>query len=219
MRMTPRQTARVGGVLRQGDEDHRRIREEAYEDRRVSRLNESLLSGRDYAVVVSASVIPQVVSEASRAIDVITCRVFDKLSKTLVHFGGDVTSGGVLREDMERLIPEEMSSLKESVVSQVALAVSTYAEKVSRKIAHLRLPDGILKEDIARGIPDYALQEAAAEATECLKRHIRNHINQTATDPAKQRQMLSAANTVLVETEKEVKELLEVKLAKYMRSV
>ena len=77
----------------------------------------------------------------------------------------------------------------------------------------------VLKEDYARGIPDFAISQVAADATEGLKRHLRKHISQMASDPAKQRQMLAAANAVLRETETEMKELLEDKLLKFVRSV
>jgi len=77
----------------------------------------------------------------------------------------------------------------------------------------------LLKEDYARGIPDFAISQVAADATEGLKRHLRKHISQMASDPAKQRQMLAAANAVLRETEAEMKELLEDKLLKFVRSV
>jgi hypothetical protein len=77
----------------------------------------------------------------------------------------------------------------------------------------------VLKEDYARGIPDFAISQVAADATEGLKRHLRKHISQMASDPAKQRQMLAAANAVLRETEAEMKELLEDKLLKFVRSV
>jgi hypothetical protein len=77
----------------------------------------------------------------------------------------------------------------------------------------------VLKEDYARGIPDFAISQVAADATEGLKRHLRKHISQMASDPAKQRQMLAAANAVLRETEAEMKELLEEKLLKFVRSV
>lgn len=77
----------------------------------------------------------------------------------------------------------------------------------------------LLKEDYARGIPDFALSQVAADATEGLKRHLKRHINQMANDPMKQRQMLASANTVLRELEGEMKELLEEKLLKFVRSV
>lgn len=77
----------------------------------------------------------------------------------------------------------------------------------------------VLKEDYARGIPDFAISQVAADATEGLKRHLRKHISQMASDPAKQRQMLAAANAVLREMEGEMKELLEDKLLKFVRSV
>jgi hypothetical protein len=77
----------------------------------------------------------------------------------------------------------------------------------------------LLKEDYARGIPDFAISQVAADATEGLRRHMRRHINQMASDPGKQRQMLAAANAVLREVEGEMKELLEDKLLKFVRSV
>jgi hypothetical protein len=77
----------------------------------------------------------------------------------------------------------------------------------------------LLKEDYARGIPDFAISQVAADATEGLKRHLRRHISQMASDPGKQRQMLAAATAVLRETEAEMKELLEEKLLKFVRSV
>ncbi len=77
----------------------------------------------------------------------------------------------------------------------------------------------LLKEDYARGIPDFALSQVAADATEGLKRHLKRHISQMANDPVKQRQMLASANAVLRELEGEMKELLEEKLLKFVRSV
>lgn len=77
----------------------------------------------------------------------------------------------------------------------------------------------LLKEDYARGIPDFALSQVAADATEGLKRHLKRHIGQMASDPVKQRQMLASANAVLRELEVEMKELLEEKLLKFVRSV
>ena len=76
-----------------------------------------------------------------------------------------------------------------------------------------------LKDDYARGIPDFALSQVAADAAEGLKRHLKRHITQMANDPVKQRQMLASANTVLRELESEMKELLEEKLLKFVRNV
>lgn len=77
----------------------------------------------------------------------------------------------------------------------------------------------VLAEDYARGIPDFALTQVAAEASNSLKRHLQRHIQQVAQDPMKQRQMLGAANVTLEELEAELKELLEDKLAKFIRLV
>ena len=77
----------------------------------------------------------------------------------------------------------------------------------------------LLKEDYARGIPDFAISQVAADATEGLKQHLRRHISQMASDPVKQRKMLASASQVLRELEGEMKELLEEKLLKFVRSV
>ena len=76
-----------------------------------------------------------------------------------------------------------------------------------------------LKEDYARGIPDFALSEVADEASEGLKRHLRNYILLTSPDPVKQRQMFAAANVVLKELKTELKEKMEEKMLQFMRSV
>jgi hypothetical protein len=75
-----------------------------------------------------------------------------------------------------------------------------------------------LREDYARGIPDFALSQVASETTESLKRLLKRNIQMTAQDPVRQRQMLAAANDVLEELEVEIKQLLEEKLLKYARS-
>jgi|LauGreDrversion4_2_1035121.scaffolds.fasta_scaffold09779_3 hypothetical protein len=77
----------------------------------------------------------------------------------------------------------------------------------------------VLAEDYMRGITDFALSQVASEASESLKRHLRRHIQQVAQDPVRQRDMLAAASIVLKELEVEMKELLEDKLAKFVRSV
>lgn len=76
-----------------------------------------------------------------------------------------------------------------------------------------------IREDYARGIPDFALSEVAEEAAEGLKRHLRNYILLTSSDPVKQRQMFTVANHVLKELKLDLKEKMEEKLLQFMRSV
>jgi hypothetical protein len=77
----------------------------------------------------------------------------------------------------------------------------------------------ILREDYARGIPDFALEEAAVDAVEGLRRSIKAHIQQVVTDSSKQRQMLTAANVIMKEAQAEIKAVLEEKLSDFFRSV
>lgn len=76
-----------------------------------------------------------------------------------------------------------------------------------------------LREDYARGIPDFALSDIASEAAEGVKRHLRRYIQTTAPDPVKQRQMFAAASQVLRDLEKDLKAKMEDKLLEFIRSV
>ena len=84
---------------------------------------------------------------------------------------------------------------------------------VAREVA------AVLKEDLARGIPDFALSEVASDASEGLKRHLKKYIQLNSSDPVKQRQMYVAANQVLRDLEKDMKDLMEDKLQAFLRSV
>lgn len=90
-------------------------------------------------------------------------------------------------------------------------------EAIRKIIAHEI--KALLKEDLVRGIPDFVLSQVASDTTENMKRHLRRFINQSSSDPTKQRQMLSAANEMLEELEKEIKELLEEKLMSFNQNI
>jgi hypothetical protein len=75
----------------------------------------------------------------------------------------------------------------------------------------------ILKE--GNTIPDFVLSQIASDTSENVKRHIRRFINQSSSDPTKQRQMLAAANNMLDELEHDVKELLEDKLNSFNQNI
>lgn len=76
----------------------------------------------------------------------------------------------------------------------------------------------VLREDLARGIPDFVLRQVASDTGEALKRHLKRHIQMSSTDPAKQRQMYAAANVAVEELEEALKDLLEDKLQRFLRS-
>jgi hypothetical protein len=76
----------------------------------------------------------------------------------------------------------------------------------------------VLKEDYARGIPDWALSDAVKAASNELRRYLLLSINQTSSNSVMKRDRIVAANEVLRELEKDMKDLLEDKLMKFMRS-
>ena len=77
----------------------------------------------------------------------------------------------------------------------------------------------ILKEDYAKGIPDFALGEVAQATIVNLKHHLNNHILQTCSDAIQQKKKFEVANEVCKKLEPEIKSLLEEKLLDFMRQV
>ena len=86
-----------------------------------------------------------------------------------------------------------------------------------KRIIRTEVRNALLKEDLSRGIPDFALSQAANAAVEDLKQHLKNHIIQTSGDPVQQRQKFAAANAVLKELETDLVKCMEEKLLKFMR--
>lgn len=83
----------------------------------------------------------------------------------------------------------------------------------------VKRPRPKLREDYARGIPDFALSQVASDATESLKRHVVRYIQLVASDPAHQRKMLASANMVLNDLEQDLKERMEEGLSDFLRRV
>lgn len=220
MRTTPRLRANVSRVLNEDAAEETRLRREDERSRRNSRRNESEVLGAVYSEVVEERVTAAAVTEGMHAFDSLSRKAFDRLSTVVTEAGAVKTRGPVLMEELESFDPELMHSIRERAHAGVALVVANYVDQVSSLAAAVKLSsDEPLNEDYARGIPDFALQQVAADAVDGLRRHMRNHVNQTSTDPARQRKMLVASNNVLKDLEKSIKELLEDKLLQYMRSV
>ena len=76
-------------------------------------------------------------------------------------------------------------------------------------VRQLRL---LVREEYARGIPDFVTTTAASNCAEEMKRHLVRYVSQKAADPRTQRELLGRANSSLDEMEKEIKEVIE----KYM---
>jgi len=67
----------------------------------------------------------------------------------------------------------------------------------------------LVREEYARGIPDFVTSNAASNCTEEMKRHLVRYVQQKAADPKMQRELLGRANASLDEMEKEIKEVIE----------
>lgn len=76
-----------------------------------------------------------------------------------------------------------------------------------------------LREDYARGIPDFVLVQIARDASESMRQHLVRNIEQTTVNPVDRRRKSAAASIVLQELEVKIKELLEDKLSSYLRAV
>jgi len=75
----------------------------------------------------------------------------------------------------------------------------------------------VVREDYARGIPDFALQQVASDCAEDLKRQIVRHINLMSSNPSDRRQKVTAACAVVRDLEQKIKELLEDGLQDFLR--
>ena len=67
----------------------------------------------------------------------------------------------------------------------------------------------LVREDYARGIPDFVTSNAASNCSEEMKRHLVRYAQQKANDPRMQRELLARANSSLEAMEKEIKEVIE----------
>jgi len=75
-----------------------------------------------------------------------------------------------------------------------------------------------LREDLGRGIPDFAVLEIAKETTESCRRRLVTHINQMASDSKRRRELTAEARETLDEIEEAVAEILREKLSLYIKT-
>ncbi len=93
----------------------------------------------------------------------------------------------------------------------------SHGQKVSLKEFISSEVFSLLKEDYARGIPDFVLSNIASDACSDLKKHLKIHAQLISPNPTSQRELLGHMNLVLEEMEIEMKELMEQKLQDYLR--
>ena len=67
----------------------------------------------------------------------------------------------------------------------------------------------LVREEYARGIPDFVTSDAASSCAEEMKRHLVKYVQQKSTDPRMQRELLARANSSLEAMEKDIKEAIE----------
>jgi hypothetical protein len=75
-----------------------------------------------------------------------------------------------------------------------------------------------LREDYARGIPDFVIVQIARDSSDSLRQHILRHIQQTNSNTEEYHRKVSAAAEVLTKLEVDMKEMLEEKLSDFLRS-
>ncbi len=118
------------------------------------------------------------------------------------------------------LLGKRQTKALEGIFAEEIRDMNEYRNK-SRNLEKIVNSSGIknnLKEDYARGIPDFALAQVASETAEGLRRCLKMYITQSSHDPSDQRRKMSAAAVVLDELEAEIKEKLEDKLLQFLRS-
>lgn len=83
-------------------------------------------------------------------------------------------------------------------------------------VRQLRL---LVREEYARGIPDFVTTTAASNCVEEMKRHLVRYVQQKAADPKTQRDLLGRANISLETMEKEIKDVIEKHMMQFIYNV
>ena len=78
---------------------------------------------------------------------------------------------------------------------------------------------GIIREELLRGVPDFALRRATDEYIESLQRAILPHVRATARSPAETREAQARLRAALSQLGDEVQALLQDRLYQYVRHV
>jgi len=94
-------------------------------------------------------------------------------------------------------------------------------KKENQTLSRLSVKDlrRLVREEYARGIPDFVTSNAASNCAEEMKRHLVRYVQQKATDPRTQRELLGRANASLEEMEKDIKEVIEKHMLAFIYNV
>lgn len=77
----------------------------------------------------------------------------------------------------------------------------------------------LVREEYARGIPDFVTTNAASNCAEEMKRHLVRYVQQKANNPQLQRELLGRANASLEDMEKELKQVIEKHMMAFIYNV
>lgn len=75
----------------------------------------------------------------------------------------------------------------------------------------------IIREEFARGIPEFMLRQATSECTEKLKQHINRFIATRAENPTRTRELQKSADETLVDLDEEIYALIQDRLWEFMQ--
>jgi hypothetical protein len=102
-------------------------------------------------------------------------------------------------------------------IAEIPAADDTYIWSFLMKV---KLSDvkRIIREEYARGMPEFTMARIASECAEDVKRQLVNYINQKSNNPQQQRRLLGIANSVTNELEIEIKSKIEEKLLEFFQN-
>ena len=78
---------------------------------------------------------------------------------------------------------------------------------------------GIIREELLRGVPDFALRQCTDDFVESLQRRIVPHVNAAVASPKERREALARLKNALESLGDEVQALLQDRLSQYSRQV
>jgi hypothetical protein len=77
----------------------------------------------------------------------------------------------------------------------------------------------VVKEELGRGMPEFAMDAIANSCSEQTMRHFIKYAQENTSDPVAQRKMLEKAKSVVKSLEEEIKEVIKRKAVEFIYNV
>lgn len=144
MKITRRQLDQIEGIMQDEADERLQLHNEMYANKKLSALNEyflfeSDLAAEDISTVVSQELDQESLDAGSEAFTAFDKVLYKKLSELISRMGGQKVSAAVVQNDIEDFDADELMMLQQEVATDVAAALSKYAQGVAAMASHVYL--------------------------------------------------------------------------------